>query len=802
MTGPALGTLLSHWRRHPGQCLTLILGLALATALWSGVQAINAEARVSYDRAAAVLGQNQLARLTRPDGTAIPLADYVALRRAGYQVSPVITAELHSPGARLRLLGLDPLTAPAQAQPPALTSGAVSFDAFLTPPGRLLIAPETAERPLPPDLPPLITVNGLAPGMALTDIATAARLSDQSDPSYLLVAPAQPAGLPPLAGAAPGLTLSAPQSGPDPTRLTDSFHLNLTAFGLLAFAVGLFIVHAAIGLAFEQRRSSFRTLRALGLPLGRLVALLMLELTGFALISGLIGIALGYAIAAALLPGVAGTLRGLYGAEISGQLAFQPAWAAAAMGIALIGTVAASAQALLRVARLPLLAPAQPRAWAMASGQTMRAQSGIALALFAAAGLLALFGSGLVAGFACLAGLMIGAALALPSLLTLLLHLSTRLATTAFRAWLLADTRQQLPGLSMALMALLLALAANIGVSTMVGSFRGTFIGWLDQRLASELYVTARTPEEAAALRTALAPETDAILPIISTPARLYDRPGEIYGIADHATYRDNWPLLSAMPDVWADIASGRAALINEQLSRREGLGIGDTVTLRPGWTLPIAGIYSDYGNPEGQAIIGLALFTETFPDLPQLRMAIRIAPDRAPDLAEAIRSRFDLPGGNVINQDQIKQVSLRIFEQTFLVTGALNILTLGVAGFALLTSLLTLAGMRLPQLAPVWVLGQTRATLARAEFTRTVLLTLLTFALSIPVGLALAWVLLTIVNVEAFGWRLPMRLFPGDWLRLGFSALLAGMLAAAWPAWRLARIAPGTLLKVFADER
>ena len=28
-------------------------------------------------------------------------------------------------------------------------------------------------------------------------------------------------------------------------RLTDSFHLNLTAFGLLSFAVGLFIVHGA-----------------------------------------------------------------------------------------------------------------------------------------------------------------------------------------------------------------------------------------------------------------------------------------------------------------------------------------------------------------------------------------------------------------------------------------------------------------------------------------------------------------------------------------------------------------------------
>ncbi|MCP4822412.1 MAG: hypothetical protein GY883_24775, partial [Shimia sp.] len=49
---------LSHWRRRPGQLLTLVIGLALATALWSGVQAINAEARASYDRAAQSLGQS------------------------------------------------------------------------------------------------------------------------------------------------------------------------------------------------------------------------------------------------------------------------------------------------------------------------------------------------------------------------------------------------------------------------------------------------------------------------------------------------------------------------------------------------------------------------------------------------------------------------------------------------------------------------------------------------------------------------------------------------------------------------
>lgn len=144
----------------------------------------------------------------------------------------------------------------------------------------------------------------------------------------------------------------------------------------------------------------------------------------------------------------------------------------------------------------------------------------------------------------------------------------------------------------------------------------------------------------------------------------------------------------------------------------------------------------------------------------------------------------------------------MAVFERTFTVTAALNVLTLGVAAVAMLASLMTLARMRLPQLAPVWALGLTRARLARLELARAALLAALTAVLALPVGLVLAWALLAVVNVEAFGWRLPMHLFPGDWLRLGILALLAALLASAWPVLRLARTAPSDLLKVFANER
>ncbi|ETX29842.1 ABC transporter permease [Roseivivax isoporae LMG 25204] len=481
MTRTVLSALLSHWTRRPGQLAALLLGLALATALWSGVQAINSEAKRSYAEAAATVGQQELDRLTAPEG--VTLDQFVALRRAGWRVSPVVEGTVRRGDLDLALTGIDPLTAPPRPGLGTLVGDGAALEAFLSEAGLLLAAPETAGAiGAAGDLPAVRIAPDVAPGTALTDYATALRLLARDRLSYLVVAADQPLGIPPL-DTLTDLDRVAPEDGTDLGELTASFHLNLTAFGLLSFAVGLFIVQSSIGLAFEERRGTFRTLRALGVGLNRLVVLLAVELAGFALVAGAVGLALGYAIAAALLPGVAGTLRGLYGAQISGTLGFDPVWALAALGMTLAGTALAGARALWQVGRMPLLAPARPRAWAMASARTLRAQAGASLALLAASAALAVSGDGLVAGFACLAALMLGAALALPPLLIVALRLARPLARGPVAAWLLADARQQVPALSLPLMALLLALAANIGVGTMVGSFRTTFTGWLDQRL-------------------------------------------------------------------------------------------------------------------------------------------------------------------------------------------------------------------------------------------------------------------------------------------------------------------------------
>ncbi len=812
-----LAVLLSHWRRHPLQLATLLIGLISATALWSGVQALNQQARESYDRAAAIFGGARTAMLVGKSAT-FSQELFVKLRRAGWPMSPVLEGRVQISGRSYRLLGIEPVTLPAEVgNAPAL--GRDGLRAFITPPGQTLVAPETladlhlAQGAMPEAsggavLPPLLAQAQLVPDVLVVDIGIAQKLLDKSNQvSRLLIGKPEGPAEPLESVTGNELHRVAPDAETDLERLTDSFHLNLTAFGLLSFMVGLFIVNSAIGLAFEQRLPMLRTLRACGISAKLLNTVLMIELVSLAIIGGLIGMVCGYFIAAALLPDVAASLRGLYGAPIPGELSLRGEWWIAGLAVSIAGALAAAATSLLKAIRLPVLAVAQPQAWREAQWRWLMVQSALALIAFAIAAWLLVAGNSLISGFALLAALLLGAALILPAILDIVLHAGERGTRSALATWFWADSRQQLSGLSLALMALLLALAVNVGVATMVETFSKTFLTWLDGRLAADIYVSAKDNAQANEIRAWLhgRAEMQAVLSGGRAEAQIAGAPVEVLGLPDHATYREHWPLLQVTPDGWSRLPRGATCFVSEQLSRQMNLSLGDRIdvpTPDGNWPLTVAGIYADYGNPKGQVAVDAGALFEHFPDVPQTRMALRVEPGRVGGLITAMSAQFGLDGRNLLDQSALKAESTRIFNRTFAVTTALNAFTLGVAAVALLTSLLTLANSRLPQLAPLWAIGVTRRRLALIELTKTMSVALITALLALPLGLLVAWCLIAIVNVKAFGWRLPFDVFPLQLLKLLGVALVASLLASLVPVARLARMQPANLVKVFASER
>ncbi|MBS7663243.1 FtsX-like permease family protein [Pseudomonas lalucatii] len=818
-----LHSLASHWWRHPVQLFAVLTGLWLASALWSGVQALNGQARDSYARADRLLGGERQPALMARHGGLFSQQLFVALRRAGWPVSPLLQGRLRLRGQsepRLQLIGIEPLTLPAGSGLAGQAAGRQQLATFLGPPGRTWIAAETlAQLGLAPGaqplgetgqaLPPLQVWPGLAPGVLLVDIGVAQRVLDAPGQlsRLLLDSEFEGAGTRLPAGLAEQLVLRRGDQAADLAQLTDSFHLNLSALGLLAFVVGLFIVHAAIGLALEQRRALLRSLRACGVSLRGLLLALGLELALLGLIGGLAGLASGYALAAWLLPDVVASLRGLYGAEVAGQLSLAPSWWLGALAICLLGALLAGAGSLLRAARMPVLALAQAQAWRQAQTQGLRRQGLLATVLAGQALATLWLSDSLLAGFVGLAALLLGAALALPVLLDLLLAGLLPRCRRPLLQWFVADSRQQLPGLALALMALLLALAASVGVGSMTEGFRRTFTSWLDQRLAAELYLTPADVEQAGAIAAWLQrrPEVRAVLPSWRVELPVQGWPVELTGIRDHPHYRAHWPLLQASADPWTRLAAGEGLMLSEQLARRLDLQLGEHLTLaspQGDWRLEVLAIYADYGNPKGHVLVAATGLRRHWPGLAPRSFGLRLAPEAVPGLIQALQARFALDDSRLIDQASLKAWSARVFERTFAATAALNSLTLGVAGVALFISLLTLGQSRLNQLAPLWAVGVTRRRLAWLSLAQTLLLAALTLLLALPLGLLLAWWLVAVVNVQAFGWRLPLQVFPGQLLQLFGLALLASLLAVAWPLWRLARSSPAALLRSFADER
>ncbi|HSH47781.1 MAG TPA: ABC transporter permease, partial [Halomonas sp.] len=671
-------------------------------------------------------------------------------------------------------------------------------------------------------LPPLTEAPALPPNTLVVDIAVAARLLEAGEAITALVSAADS-----LAEAPAGFTLVRADARASPGELTQSFHLNLTAMALLALIVGLFIVQAALGLALEQRLGLLRTLRALGVPGRRLTVLLALELLLLGLVGALAGLVSGLWLAQALLPDVAATLQSLYGADVSATLSLPWHYWLGGIGVTLGGLFIAGSGVLWRASRIRLLALGQAQAWRAGFQRQLRLQT----LLGGAAALSALAlgawlvtrpsGEGLVAGFALVAAIMLAAALWLPPLLALALRLMLsgprRLPRLAKRwplgQWALADLQLQLPRLSLAMMALLIALSANLGVSSMVGGFRLTFLDWLDQRLMADLYLTPPAAQfteidawlarqDAVAERLITASAESRLLEVASNngSARRPGLPLSVFGITPGQTLTADWPLLATLGSrdaAWRAFRQGEV-FINEQLARGEGIALGDRLGLAApdgAETVTVVGIYPDYGNPRGEVVMATPRVRRLFGVSP-VSIGVVVAPSEdAKRLSQRLSERFHLTPRSLQDQREVKAAATAIFERTFAITRALNALTLGVAALALLATLLAQARERRRRLSTLWAIGVPLRRLLSIQLAQLAGAALFTGLLAIPLGIAITACLVWGINVAAFGWRLPLHVFPGEISLTLATAVLVALLAAGLPMLKLWRTPPRALL-------
>ena len=798
-----------HWSRKPLQLIFLFLGVSLATTLWSSIQLLNSEAKKSYENAVTIISSNQSQLIVSVNNDLIPFENFAKLRRNKWPVTPIIEGKL-SDNKKLKIIGVDPFT---------LSQSTSFYNSFFktTPNNREFLinrkvafaSSATIKKVSGLDLNlELIETDNLLKDYLLVDISIAEELLNRKGKISRFE----------LTGAIPrdtkildelGLEIKNSEINSDLKQLTKSFHLNLTAFGFLGFIVGLFIVYSTLNLSFEQRKSSFYSLRLMGISVRTIFLSSLIEIFFLSSISGLLGICFGHVLASSLLPDVASTLNNIYGADINNQLSFSIKEIFIALLMPIIGTILISSSFLLKI----YLSERNTNQINISNNNFYYIKKftpiSVLIILSVITVIILLNPTDLFLSFVLIAILIISSSILLPLLLKSgLYYVNYRFEfKNPILEWFFSDTLKQVKRISLSLNALMLSIAVTIGVDNMVKSFEETFSIWLDKRLITEMYLRADSDDLAKKISNEIIKEKNVInvYPIIETKSFIKDTKVSVVGFKPQKLYFDNWPVISRSEDIWEQIQNSNGILINEQLHYKLNIDIGDDIqianTSNNNFDSTVVGIYPDYGNSVPQIMINLNKFEYYYSNILPQNFAIDITKGTYGDVSELIQNKYEISDKNIINQSAIKEFSKNVFDKTFTVTRSLSDAMIIIATLTLLTSLISLSEIRVINLSPLWALGIKRITLLKIEFAQFLLLIFIALLFAIPVGLILCFLLTNYLNVSAFGWKLPYDFYPKMWGKTILISLLCSIVAITLPTYLMFKDSASLMIKRYKNE-
>ena len=734
----------------------------------------------------------------------------------------------------------------AGAQTPALQANG-DLTTFLTRPGAVLISSRLAERyGLAEGVTLTLEVAGqehtafiaglLQPtdplsqqaldGLILADIATTQELTGRLgrlDGIDLILSPAASEKsrsqenvirgfLPPSATLQP---VSASRDTAD--QMTSAFRVNLTALSLLALVVGMFLIYNTITFSVVQRRPLFGTLRCLGVTRREIFALVLSEALIVGLMGAFLGIILGTLMGQSAIHLVARTINDLFFViTVSNvQIPLFSLFKGSLLGI--FATLLTAAPPAWEAASVP------PRQALSRSGLEDKAQHSILLAagagsslILAGCILLVIPTKSLTISFGGTFAIIVGCALLVPIATGYLMRFAVHPLGTIWGTLGRMAPRgvaSSLSRTSIAVMALMVAVSVTIGVSLMVSSFRSTVVAWLEDTLQGDIYISApgltasapSVPIQTQVLKTAANWPGVARADVLRSVS--VDTPDGAVQLAatDNPTIGLERAYLSTsvpLEQIDQRLQAG-AVLVSEPLANRLNLPRQgeSSITLftangpRP---FPVIGIYYDYGSPQGAVLMALPVYQREWQDNEINAIALRLRENASleqtlVDLQDALASLQRL----VLRPNQaLRQEVLVIFDRTFAITGALQLLATIVAFIGVLSALLSLELERQRELGILRAVGMTVRQVWGLILLETGLMGAVAGLLSMPTGYILALILVFIINRRSFGWTLQMEVNPQPFLAALAIAIIAALIAGIYPALRMGRMVTSDALR------
>jgi putative ABC transport system permease protein len=846
---------LRHVNRRLFQSLLCVLGVALGVAVVIAIDLANGSA----SRAFLLSTQSVTGKATHQitaGGAGVPSTVYRDIRvTLGLRDSaPILSEQVRSSALGeqpLRLLGVDPF-----AEPPfrdylsnveVLTAdGGGAFEAlqnFIATPNSILISSTLANRYgiQPNDVIPLKTgakimdvrvIGVLQPSdsvsqqalddLVLADIATAQELTDNTgfltridlilpenyDESRITALLPQGAQL-----------IPASASGGALTQMTAAFEINLQALSLLAVVVGVFLIYNTVTFSVVQRRPMIGIMRSLGATKPQIFAIVLGEAFVLGFIGTVLGMGLGIIFGRASVGLVAQTISDLYFNVNVTSLTVDPFTLVKG---ATIGLAVSLGAALIPSIDATRTAPAGTLRRSTFEEQVVKLVPylGVVAVVFMIIGylLLQIPTTNLFVSFGALFAVIFGGALLTPVALLwgmrLVLPPMSALFGIIGRIAPRSITRS-LSRTSVAVAALTIAVSVIVGVSTMISSFRSTVGDWLDTTIGADVFVSS--------------PLLTSNLSTVDVDPQIRDIMRETEGVFSVSAARSVSVIAPDYPDllpvnltavdydisqnrgfVWSNVPngdhkalleSGDYIIVSEPFAFRRNITPQNNtlklLTDKGERIFTVIGVYYDYSTDQGNVVMYRNIYDQYWNDPFVSQVAAYVAPDA--DINAIVETlKVSLAGYDLQVQSNrsLRTGVFEIFERTFTITIALRLLATLVAFIGILSALMSLQLEQTREYGVMRANGMSKRQLWSYTLLQTGLMGTTAGLLALPLGLALALVLIFVINVRSFGWTMQFSLSPVEFIGAFFVAVVAALLAGIYPSYRLTQLSPSQALR------
>jgi putative ABC transport system permease protein len=588
-------------------------------------------------------------------------------------------------------------------------------------------------------------------------------------------------------------------------KMVSAFHLNLTALSFISLIVGMFLIYNAISVSVIQRRREIGILRSIGLTRPQVLTLFIGEAAWIGCLGSLIGIGVGIGLAKVMLYLVSRTITALYILVKAEHLVISPYILVAGFGMGVLASVLSSIGPAREASKI---APKE----ALALG-TLETKIKIRLGHFNLIGVGLLILSLILAlqrpidhqpifGFLAALLILIGVSFLIPSVTTFLNRLLAPLLHRLFGSEGKLASRylhDSMARTAITIAALMTALSMLISISIMILSFRKTVDLWVEQSINGDVFIfpgsysitgySALLPLEVSRQLSSL-PGVKAVDSFRALEVEYQGQPAIIASV-DGQVFLNMKVIRFTRGNSQAilrQFAAGQAILVTESFSLRHNVKAGDRIRLNTPEgekEFFIAGVFYDYSSDWGMVLLEKKLFQTLWKDETIHSAGIYLKEGVSQEsFKEMIRERYSKPYRLfVVSHRELRREVLKIFDQTFAITYALEFIAIVVAILGIINSLNALIIERQRDIGIVRAVGAFQRQIQKTTLIEAGMIGFFSHILGLLCGFLLSVLLIYVINKQSFGWTIqfsiPLWSLIESWLIVMITSVGAGFIPA-----------------------